>query len=239
MISNPPTCVYGDPSGTFTLALVGDSHAAQWFTALDAIATARGWRLETFTKVRCPFLDIPMQNVALKREYTECETWDRAVVSRLRASPPDLTLISIDRNWIQPTEPSQDSPEAEGASEARMVAQLPGRVGVIVDTPIADKDVPVCLSTHTADYRPCGFSRAVGAVNAMGVRESIVAANTGAGLIDLNDRICPGDPCEPIQGNFLLFRDNSHLTATFSLQLVPDLSSAIDGLLGSATSTTP
>ena len=51
--SVPPACGYGDPNGTFTLALVGDSHAAQWFIALDAIAKARHWRLETFAKVRC------------------------------------------------------------------------------------------------------------------------------------------------------------------------------------------
>ena len=62
--SVPPTCFYGDPNGTFTLALVGDSHAAQWFLALDAIAKARHWRLETFAKVRCPFLDIRMINIA-------------------------------------------------------------------------------------------------------------------------------------------------------------------------------
>lgn len=227
----PPPCTYGDTNGSFVVALVGDSHAAQWFTALDAIASARHWRLETFTKVRCPFLDVPVLNIALKREYTECEAWNRAVVERLNAHPADLVLISTDRDWISPMDPALANPESEGASEARLVAQIPGRVAVIVDTPIADKDVPACLAANVDDIRVCTFSRAIGEANAIGVREAIVAARTGAGLINLNAIICPGDPCQPVIDRVLIFRDNSHLTATFSMVLAPDLAAAIDLVL--------
>ena len=229
----PPACWYGDPQGTFTLALVGDSHAAQWFTALDAIAKARHWRLETFTKVRCPFLDVRMVNIALKREYTECEAWDRAVVARLQAHPADLTLISTDRNWIDPVAAADDTPVAEAASEARLVSQLPGRVGLIVDTPSSTQDVPACLAAHTSDIRPCTFSRAIADRNAIGVREQAIATATGAGLLDLNDLVCPGDPCQPIVDDILIFRDDSHLTATFAMALAPALARAIDAVLRS------
>ncbi|MFI5261799.1 MAG: acyltransferase family protein [Candidatus Limnocylindrales bacterium] len=228
--SVPPDCVYGDAQGSFTVALVGDSHAAQWFTALDAIARSRGWRLETFTKVRCPFMDDRIQNVALKREYTECEAWDRAVVADLVAHPPDLTLISFDRDWVAPIDPAEATVPGEAASEARLVAKLPGRVGLIVDTPISNQDVPVCLASHTRDIRPCAFSRAIGDGNAIGQREAAVAASTGAGLIDLNALVCPGDPCQPIIDDILIFRDNSHFTATFSLALAPALARAIDAV---------
>jgi hypothetical protein len=230
----PPTCFFGDPNGTFTLALVGDSHAAQWFLALDAIAKARHWRLETFTKVRCPFLDIRMVNIQEKREYTECEAWDRAVVARLRAHPADLTVISTDRNWIDPVAAADDTPAAEAASEARLVQQLPGRVGLIVDTPSSNQDVPACLAAHRSDIRPCAFSRAIADRNAIGVREQAIAAATGAGLLDLNALICPGDPCQPIVDDILIFRDDSHLTGTFSMALAPALARSIDVVLATA-----
>jgi hypothetical protein len=175
-----------------------------------------------------------MVNIQQKREYTECEAWDRAVVARLVAHPPDLTLISTDRNWIDPVAAADDTPAAEAASEARLVAQLPGRVGLIVDTPSSTQDVPACLAAHKADIRPCAFSRAVADRNAIGVREQAIATATGAGLLDLNDLICPGDPCQPIVDDILIFRDDSHLTATFSMALAPALARAIDAILGSS-----
>ena len=38
-------CVFGDVDSEFTIGLIGDSHAAQWFAAVNTIATERGWRL--------------------------------------------------------------------------------------------------------------------------------------------------------------------------------------------------
>ena len=33
-----PACVFGDPKGGHTMVIYGDSHAGQWFTALDLAA---------------------------------------------------------------------------------------------------------------------------------------------------------------------------------------------------------
>ena len=39
-----PECVYGALGSDTTIVLFGDSHAAQWFPALDSIAAVRQWR---------------------------------------------------------------------------------------------------------------------------------------------------------------------------------------------------
>jgi hypothetical protein len=52
-------CVYGDPSSATTIVLWGDSHAAQWFPAVKAVAERRQWRLVPMTKSGCPAADIP------------------------------------------------------------------------------------------------------------------------------------------------------------------------------------
>ena len=80
------------PKGKVTVALVGDSHAAQWFPALEDVARRRHWRLLTFTKVACPFLDMRVSNVALKREYWECAEFRDRTIARLRKRQPDLVL---------------------------------------------------------------------------------------------------------------------------------------------------
>ncbi|HEX2782497.1 MAG TPA: acyltransferase family protein, partial [Ilumatobacteraceae bacterium] len=48
--STPEPCVYGDPAWATDVVLFGDSHAAQWFPALQQIAEAHHWRLEVLTK---------------------------------------------------------------------------------------------------------------------------------------------------------------------------------------------
>ncbi len=48
-----PSCVFGDPNGTRTVVLYGDSHALMWFKAMDEVATAAHWRLVILGKGYC------------------------------------------------------------------------------------------------------------------------------------------------------------------------------------------
>jgi hypothetical protein len=62
----------------------------------------------------------------------------------------------------------------------------------------------------------------------MGTREQNAASATGAGLIDLTAAICPGTGnCPVVIDNMIVWRDDHHLTATFSATLGP----AIDAQL--------
>jgi peptidoglycan/LPS O-acetylase OafA/YrhL len=230
-VTRPGECVYGDPKGTLTVALVGDSHAAQWFPALQRIAIARHWRILTFVKVACPFLDMRVGNLALKREYRECAAWNDATVASLRAVRPDLTLVSMSRFAIHPVFPRDASLAAQGAALARMIDRVPGRVGVIVDTPDAGRDVPGCLARHVTDVRRCAIPADVAFAGSLGAIEKAAAAATGAGLVDLTTRVCRADPCPVVVDKMIVFRDMRHLTATFSRSLAADLDRALRPLL--------
>jgi peptidoglycan/LPS O-acetylase OafA/YrhL len=219
----PRDCVYGDPKGSFTVALVGDSHAAQWFPALEGVAEARGWRILTFVKVACPFVDMPVRNLALKREYRECAAFNDATIERLRAAPPDLTLVSQSRFAIHPVQNRDTTVAAQGAALARMLEQIPGHVAVIVDTPDGGRDVPACLSRHVADVRICAVAQPVAFARHLGAIERAATKSTGDDLINLTARICRADPCPVVVDGMIVFRDLRHLTATFSRSLAGDL----------------
>ena len=227
--SEPPDCVYGNPEGTFTVALVGDSHAAHWFPAIEAIADANGWRLLIFTKASCVFVDLPIYSPILKRQYTECEAWRPQVVQRLIEEQPDLTIVSSDR-WL-PTSVTRDSDlKRQGQAMARLLNQIPGAKAIIGDTPASRVDVPVCLSRNTGDISRCATSR----IEAFGrqklVREKAAAAASDATVVDLSDAICPGDPCQAVVGEYIVQRDDHHLTATFARSLAGRLESALPTL---------
>ena len=228
-VSTPPNCVYGVKGSAITIALVGDSHASHWFPAIEAIALERGWRLVTFVKVSCSFTTLAQRNLALKREYRECTAFNEATVARLNQIKPALTII-VNRRTFRPIQKNITSALA-GAALGEMVARIPGATAILVDTPDPGRDVPACLSKHPSDIRACLFTQDDADNREIGIAERVAAGVAGARLIDLTANICTEWPCSPISGSVLIYRDEDHMTATFSRSLAAPLGVEIAKLL--------
>jgi hypothetical protein len=227
-------CVYGNPSGSYSVILLGDSHASAIFPGVNQVAKAHGWKLVPYLKINCPFTDIRMIEFNRKNEYNECETWNTNVVAKLKKNPPNLLIISESR-WFFPVS-GNDSAGADGAGLARMIQKVPSQTRVVIlqDPPlpgINDK-APTCLSAHLTDYRKCNYTRVRGFGSAMGTRENAAAAATGAGLIDLTATICPGTgSCPVVQNGIIMWRDEQHLTATYATTLGPAIDAQLVAIL--------
>jgi peptidoglycan/LPS O-acetylase OafA/YrhL len=228
-VTTPPDCEYGVAGSAITIALVGDSHASHWFPAIEAIALERGWRLLTFVKVSCSFTTLPQRNLALKREYRECTAFNEATVARLTEIKPTLTII-VNRRTFRPIAEGV-TPTVAGAALGEMVARLPGATAILVDTPDPGRDVPACLSKHANDIRACLFTEETADNREIGFAERVAAEASGATVIDLTSEICAAWPCSPIAQSVLIYRDEDHMTETFSRSLATPLGVAIAKLL--------
>ena len=222
----PRNCVYGNPNGSFSLALVGDSHISHFFPAFERIAKERGWRLVVMLKIGCPFVDMPIRYPVENRQYHECATWNDNVVARLAKSPPDLTVVGYS-HWIYPIKPVHRTTAAKAASAARMLQRLPGKRVLLADSLVSSVDVPVCLAANKADIRRCATPRKR-AYRGHAAIESRAARQAGVPMIDIADRICRTDPCPAVVNKMIVYRDTHHLTATFTRTLWPDLASLLD-----------
>ncbi len=219
-------CIYGDPESPTTVVLVGDSHAAQWFPAVEAIAKERDWRLVVMTKISCRFVDLPMISRELKRPYTECYTWRDRVVERLRELRPDLTIVSVARS-MQATNDRDNDPTRQGQAMAPLFEGVTGKLAIIVDTPQSKYDVPACISDHRQDVRRCETKRD-GAFNWRYLKlERAAAKATGGTIVDLSDRICPWDSCPVVLDDMIVYRDSHHLSATFARSLAPAMAAQL------------
>lgn len=218
--SQPPLCDLG-VAGPATVALVGDSHAAQWFPALDLIAEQRGWRILPFTKDSCIFLDMRIISLHLEREYTECAAWRENVITILQRLRPDLVVVSSSR-WVHPVEPVDADAARQADAMARLLRRLPGRVVVIADTPLSEVDVPACLSRrdHTAEM--CATSRGYALTRHL-ARDGRAAQAVDAVLIDPSAWLCDEQTCPAVIDWTIVYRDDHHLTATMARRLAPML----------------
>ena len=228
------TCAYGVPTSPHTVVLFGDSHANQWFPALERVATARSWRLLARTKSACGAPDVPVWNYYLKRAYPECAEWRAEVLRDLAVQRPALVIIAGARTAAAMTGDTvlqgtaRELAWAEGlARTIRALEALGAQVVIIGDTPRPLSDAPTCLSKHADDVRDCATPRAKSVDERWRQLERDVAASTGAAYVDPTDWVCPSDPCPPVISSRLVFRDEHHLSTPFVEFLTPRLAAAL------------
>jgi hypothetical protein len=234
-VTTPGPCTFGDASSTTTIVIFGDSHAAQWFPALDAIATQHHWRLLVMTKKGCPSADIAVFSPMVDRELRECDAWRTNVVGRLAGEHPSLIIMSSFRyarqmgawSGVEPNEAWRRGLTATLDSFAPLGAKLL----VLGDTPTPAQDVPSCVAGHLNHVSACAADR-TDAVrdDRLGVERDVAAAH-GATFVPTSDWLCTATACPVIADDLFLYRDNNHITATAATWLAPLLDAAVTPVL--------
>ena len=237
-VTTPGPCTFGDASSTTTILVFGDSHAAQWFPALDAIATQHRWRLLAMTKKGCPSADIAVFSTMVDRELRECDTWRTNVVDRLAGEHPSLIVLSSFRyarqmgawSGVEPNEAWRRGLTATLDSFAPLGAKLL----VLGDTPTPAQDAPTCVAGHLNHVSACAAQRADAVRDdRLGVEQDVAAAH-GAAFVPTSDWLSTATACPVIADDLFLYRDNNHITATAATWLAPLLDAAVTLLLAPA-----
>lgn len=237
-----PACTFGPGRNDTTVVLFGDSHAAQWFDALDSVSARRGWTFVTLTKAACPPGSISNINATLARRYVECEAWREKAFARIAALKPTMVLMSAGRTYNvlvngQPmrSDTTQAGVDEWGAGLKRTLARLgptKARLVVIQDTPHLAVDPPRCLVKFPGRPSLCADAR-VRAVDSVvsGVELSVVAATPNASYLNLTDAICDQRSCPVFADGIVRYRDTNHLSTQFSAALSTVLSTKLTEVL--------
>jgi peptidoglycan/LPS O-acetylase OafA/YrhL len=225
-----PTCEWGDPASPVSIALLGDSHAAQWAPALQPYAEEHGWHLRLASKVTCTLLDLPIISPYLGRPYTECVTWRNQMVEQLKADPPTLVLLGMSRRYGGDFGyTTYDAAWMDAITRLTTELEAAGsQVVVLGGVPDPHAVVPTCLSSNISSVPACTPDRAT-AVNAAGVAGERQATEAGGGTYaDLNQLFCTDAECPLIVGNQLVFRDDNHITYGYATFLQPVMGALIE-----------
>ena len=220
----PVVCEYGDPNGSAVLMVMGDSKAAQYVPAFDDIGRRRGWRVLTVTKSSCA---LSTRMPAIRGgPYESCVEWGRRALDLVDELRPDVVVVSQGSRqaWDEASQELSTELMRQGMHEAYdRITATGARVVMIRNNVIGDFVVRDCVSANPTDLEECIIPWEDYDSRGSGVLQEQVAAEGGYPIIDPTPLICPQQLCLPVIGGVLLYRDGSHITATYVRSMIPFL----------------
>jgi hypothetical protein len=237
-----PACDFGDVNSSNTIVLYGDSHAEMWFDAFYDIATQIGWKLVVLAKPYCPPTEVTFSSPITSGPYTQCTVWHNLAVARIRALHPAVVVITgeFEDPVIWSTSPSAGTQFEQlqtGIEKTLDLLKMPGTQEVVLGN-IADlkSSPPTCLARHPSDVQACSFTLAKedaiwGPDFAL---EEAAAKAEGAHYIDVLPWLC-ATVCSPVIGNFDVYYNEFHITATYATYLSQVLHGALEPAIKAST----
>lgn len=212
-------CVYGTTGPL--VALFGDSHASQWFDALQPAVDRGDIRVALVTADGCP----PFEPTSLG--YREvCTEWQKLAVSRINSL--DTALVIASARVSSPTLDGDGALEGASLAIGHLRTDLQDvRVLWIADTPTLTFDPSSCAAKDVFDISACATatSEALQPLHRDPIKQAVIA--NGWHWLDLNDYMCDTTQCGVILGDVFMYRDDDHLTSTFAAELSPALMEAV------------
>jgi peptidoglycan/LPS O-acetylase OafA/YrhL len=225
-------CIYGDKTSSTSVVLLGDSHAAAWFPAMNTVSKEEHWRLVDLTKAGCPAAE-----VAVRRHnapYRNCTAWRRNSLDEIAHWHPALVVVTTSR-YIGGAKPLSGVPTGYGnpwengmAALFRALHRSADRVVFISDVPRLSQSAPDCVSGHLSDVRACTTPRRVAVYYPQARAADLALADRyHIDSIDPTSWFCTSTTCPVIVGNILLYRDDAHMVPAWSRFIAPVLDHAL------------
>ncbi len=210
-------CEYGDPEGSTTIALVGDSKILQWLPAMEELAAEHNWKIVLYTRSACAFSSVLGTDKPERAE--KCLAWGKNVINRLTTDDrADIVLTSSVRpDALDGSTPSVDALADGYADYWRQLEDIGTDVVVVTDNPGPRKgnNIYTCVTenpdTYMTECQATG-SRGSGTPALLAGADQVDEVD----VIDVLPWVCPDGTCWPVIGEVLIYRQGSHVTATYA-----------------------
>jgi peptidoglycan/LPS O-acetylase OafA/YrhL len=212
-----PECTYGERGAKRKIVLFGDSHAAQWFPALERLANENNFELISLTKSACPG---PAVEKVDSGEYknSDCFAWRDNSLERIAKLKPYAVIFSGFQHFQVPDGYSSRR-EWWQAGQKRTLNSLRGNATHIVyitDTPHPQQDIPACLAGGVIS--DCDDSERSEAISIPGLK-----------AVNPTPWLC-SDKCSSVIKENVAYRDGSHISIAMSESLAKPLGQALKRL---------
>ncbi|MEN9753186.1 MAG: hypothetical protein RL670_877 [Actinomycetota bacterium] len=214
-------CEKGDLNGRIRVGLIGDSHTRQYFTPVDNMAFAFGWKLTMISKSACPVANTEIFPASIPDE--SCRDWNGRLQEYLASIEPFDLIINSNSSLVT------FGNQAAAAAYAKTVQSQVERGTkwlVIRDNPKPIKNFIPCISAAGAKARTKCANTREAALIPPDILPDAVKQLPGVIVADFTDVFC-AKKCPPIIHDVLVYRDRSHITQKFSRLMQPKLRAII------------
>jgi peptidoglycan/LPS O-acetylase OafA/YrhL len=235
------SCIFGDADASTEVVLYGDSHALQWFDAIESVARESHWRLVTVVKLGCAAIEI---QATVATRSAVCSAWRARAQQTIIARHPALVIAASFTSWLGEVPRARTGPplaQLTAATRAMLDRFTAAGLGVVWlrDTPLPPFDVPSCLARETLHPwlggHSCAFERSAALNPQVFAAEQRAAAGLpGVRFLDLTDEVCPAPICPAMHRTMIVYRDRTHLTGTFARSLAPTIEARLRSASASA-----
>lgn len=233
----PYRCTFGSPpeDAAGTVALLGDSHATHWRSALLTVAARRRWHGISITRSSCPFT----QATPDIEDRKGCVRWNRDVLRFLRERPEISTVVVAQHRGrvLAPAGADPRQVQIRGYVDAwKALPPSVENVIVIRDTPYDRTHTGSCVEQARRRHEELGQVCAVPRRGALKTDPAALAARRARDprvhLVDMTRYFCGPQLCYPVIGGVLVHKDATHVSLAYGTTLGPYLLREVDALLG-------
>jgi peptidoglycan/LPS O-acetylase OafA/YrhL len=213
--SQPLVCHRGDTSNPKkTIALYGNSHAGHWLDALHQIGKKKHWQIDSYILAYC--------YVSLTPAPDYCGDFRNIQTPAVLAQHYDLVIMGTDL--------SPNSSPAMYVPSLQLLVDNGSNVLVIRDTPAPGDPahlVADCVAKHLKNWGACAGKPSKWIHGDYLAAAAKQLKNPHVFKVDVNNYICTKKSCPAVVGGAIPYRDENHLTATYTKSLIPYLLPAI------------
>jgi len=205
-----PICKFGATDAKRTVALVGESHAAQWQPALEWIANKRGFRLVT----------------VLTNQHT---------LEEILKIAPEVVVTTSTSTPIYGTKGGAEKVPDAHVELWSELSKHGIKILAIRDNPRFNFYQNACVWNHRKDAQVCGLKR--NKIFSDGrPAKSLEGKIPGLRTVDLTDLFCGPEICPAVHDDQLIYYDRHHFTASYMKHIAP---AALDMIAAQAPGTLP
>ena len=228
----PVECRFGVPleEAKGTVALIGDSHATHWRSAVQTVAEGYGWHGVSMTRTGCTYSTAkPVLPGTLTEE---CLQWRKDVYAWFVAHPEVRTVfISQHPGEVEvPPGKTAQGTSVRGFRDAwKGLPDTVKHIVIIRDTPWVGIRTPECIERAMRRKENAGVACAIPREEALRTDHAATAVERfrsqipGLKLIEMTRYFCDDARCYPVVGGALTHKDAGHITLVFGETLGPYL----------------
>jgi hypothetical protein len=238
-------CSWGSKTATRTIFLFGDSQAAQWVPALNALGIDLGWKVIMLGRAQCsPWVD-PQKLYYTGTSLAACTKFRTEEFRAIDKTHPAVVIpdgLELDYGVGRYATPQQFL----GELQAMATALTPSGAKLVFLSPLpgfypdfTNQTPTTCLTAHAGDIQPCLYSPTQMVSYELLAGFRAIAASTKGAVANVTPLFCTTTKCAIFvkagDANHLVYFDQYHTNRWYSVWISRALDSILGALLPATT----